>query len=109
MPDLSYAQPGLTLSSSGAPSQLVSDLQHDLRALGYHKGGIDGVFGAGTARSARALQYDLLSDAGNSSSGDGSAPVAVKNYNQGRVATVTGVVDQNRSYCFSAGSAADLQ
>lgn len=101
MPALSYFQPGLTLSSSGTPSTLVRDLQHDLRALGYHKGGIDGVFGPGTARSVSALQYDLLSNAGSSSSGDGSAPVVVQNYNQGRVAAVTGVVDQNLVACIS--------
>jgi hypothetical protein len=98
---LSYAQPGLSLSSTATPSPLVRDLQHDLRALGYHAGGIDGVFGAGTASSVRALQYDLLSNAGNSSSGDGMAPVAVKDYNRGRVASVTGVVDQNLVACIS--------
>jgi len=102
MPALSYAQPGLTLSPSGTPSQLVRDLQRDLRALGYHKSGIDGVFGAGTTRSVCALQYDLLSYAGNSSSGDGSAPVVVQGYNQGRVAAVTGLVDQNLVACISA-------
>lgn len=99
MPALSYAQPGLTLSSSPTPSAPVRDLQHDLRCLGHHRSGIDGVFGAGTAKSVSALQYDLLSNAGKSSSGDGTAPVAVKNYNQGRVGTVTGVVDQNLVAC----------
>jgi hypothetical protein len=101
MPALSYAQPGLTLSTSGTASPLVRDLQHDLRALGYHKGGIDGVFGGGTVRSVSALQYDLLANAGTSSSGDGQAPVAVKDYNQGRVTSVTGVVDQNLVACIS--------
>jgi len=101
MPSLSYAQTGLTLSPSATPSPLVGDLQHDLRALGYHKGSIDGVFGAGTAKAVRALQYDLLSNAGKSSSGDGSAPVAVKNYNRGRVTSSTGVVDQNLVACIS--------
>lgn len=101
MPILSYAQPGLTLSPSPTSSPLVSDLQRDLRALGYHKGAIDGVFLSGTKRSVSALQYDLLSNAGDSSRGDGSAPVAVKDYNKGRVASVTGVVDQSLVACIS--------
>jgi peptidoglycan hydrolase-like protein with peptidoglycan-binding domain len=101
MPDLSYAQGGLTLSLSETPSPLVRDLQRDLRLLGYHKGGIDGVFGGGTAKSVRALQYDLLSNTGTSSNGDGSAPVAVAGYNRGRVVTVSGVLDQNLAACIS--------
>ena len=101
MPALSYAQPGLTISMSNTPSPLVRDLQHDLRALGYHKSGVDGVFGNGTAKSVRALQCDLLSNTGKSSNADGSAPVAVKDYNRGRVPAVTGVVDQNLVACIS--------
>jgi hypothetical protein len=101
MPDLSYAQDGLTLSLSDTRSALVRDLQRDLRLLGYHKGGIDGAFGDGTAKSVRALQCDLLSNTGKSSHGDGSAPVAVTDYNRGRVAAVTGVLDQNLVACIS--------
>jgi hypothetical protein len=101
MPDLSYAQPGLTLSLSETPSSLVRDLQRDLRLLGYHKAGIDGAFGNGTAKSVRALQCDLLSNTGKSSQGDGEAPVAVTDYNRGRVAAVTGVLDQNLVACIS--------
>jgi peptidoglycan hydrolase-like protein with peptidoglycan-binding domain len=101
MPNLSYARPGLTLLQSDTASPLVRDLQRDLRLLGYHKGGIDGAFGNGTANSVRALQYDLLSNTGASSQGDGSAPVAVTDYNRGRVAAVTGILDQNLVACIA--------
>lgn len=101
MPLLSYAQPGLTLAISETPSQPVRDLQHDLRSLGYLIGHIDGEFGPATAKSVRALQFDLLHNAGTSSQGDGSAPVAVTKYNRGRVTAVTGVVDQNLVACIS--------
>lgn len=60
---------------------------------------IDGVFGSGTAKSVRALQHDLLHNAGTGS--DGSAPVIVKDYNQGRVAVITGMVDNNLAACIS--------
>src|ERR1700730_15870698 len=95
MPNLSYAAPGLTLSISQTPSQAVRDLQHDLRALGYHRSTIDGVFGPGTTKAISALQFDLLYNDGKSSAGDGSAPVAVMSYNQGRIQNVTAELDQS--------------
>jgi hypothetical protein len=101
MPDLSYAQPGLRLTLSDTPSALVRDLQRDLRQLGYHNGAIDGAFGIGTAQSVRALQCDLLSNMGKSSNNDGAAPVAVTDYNRGRVTDVTGLLDQNLVACIS--------
>jgi len=98
----SYAQPGLVLSLSSSFSALVQDLQQDLRALGYFAGPIDGMFGTGTQTAVRALQYDLMHNTGSSSSGDGSAPVAVKNYNNGTVSSLTGVVDQDLVSCIAA-------
>ncbi|MEW5931192.1 MAG: peptidoglycan-binding domain-containing protein [Gemmatimonadota bacterium] len=93
MPVLSYRQPGLVLAiGSPAAKQQVCDLQHDLRALGYLRRGIDGAFGPGTQKAVRALQFDLLHNAGKGS--DGSAPVRVVDYNRGRVAAVDGRVDQ---------------
>lgn len=98
---LSYAQVGLTLSPSPTFSSLVRDLQRDLRSLGYYSATIDGVFLSMTTRAVSALQYDLLNNAGNSSSGDGSAPVAITSYNNGRVNAITGVVNQNLVGCIS--------
>jgi peptidoglycan hydrolase-like protein with peptidoglycan-binding domain len=94
MPVLSYRQPGLVLAvDSPAAKQQVCDLQHDLRSLGYLRRGIDGAFGPGTQKAVRALQFDLLHNAGKGS--DGSAPVRVVDYNRGRVAAVDGRVDQS--------------
>lgn len=94
MPVLSYRQPGLVLAvDSPAARQQVCDLQHDLRSLGYLRRGIDGAFGPGTQQAVRALQFDLLHNAGTGS--DGSAPVRVVDYNRGRVAAVDGRVDQS--------------
>ena len=101
MANLSYARDGLTLSASPTASSLVSDLQSDLRALGYHRGPIDGVYLSVTTRAVSALQYDLLNNTGKSSDGDGQAPVALTDYNKGRVAAVTGVVDQNLVACIA--------
>ncbi|HEX8276093.1 MAG TPA: peptidoglycan-binding domain-containing protein [Longimicrobiaceae bacterium] len=94
MPVLSYRQPGLVLAvDSPAAKQQVCDLQHDLRSLGYLRRGIDGAFGPGTQKAVRALQFDLLHNAGKGS--DGSAPVRVVDYNRGRVAAVDGRVGQS--------------
>ncbi|HYC06150.1 MAG TPA: peptidoglycan-binding domain-containing protein [Azospirillaceae bacterium] len=94
-----YQQPGLTLAQGAAQSALVKALQADLRVLGYLRGGVDGAFGPGTAQAVQALQYDLMNNGGASSSGDGSAPVAPKSYNKGRVTAVTGAMDQNLAAC----------
>jgi len=101
MANLSYAQAGLTLKPGNTPSPLVKDLQRDLRSLGYLRNTIDGVFGTGTSRAVRALQFDLLANTGGSRSGDGSAPVAIKDYNKGRVSASTGEVDQNLTGCIA--------
>jgi len=100
MPTLSYRQPGLVIAvdSPGSHPQ-VCDLQRDLRALGYLRRGIDGAFGSGTERAVKALQHDLLNNAGKGS--DGSAPVRVLDYNRGRVSAVTGRVDQSLVECIS--------
>ena len=98
----SYAVAGLVLSPNPAFSPQVRDLQQDLRSLGYGKGPIDGVFGPGTGNAVRALEFDLMNNDGSSSQGDGSAPVAVKNYNNGSVTSLTGVVDQELVACIVA-------
>lgn len=95
----SYLLPGLVLSSSAAFSPQVLDLQRDLRSLGYAKGPIDGIYGAGTANSVEALQYDLQHNDGSSSGGDGDAPVAVKGYNKGSITTMTGILEQSLAAC----------
>jgi peptidoglycan hydrolase-like protein with peptidoglycan-binding domain len=98
----SYAVAGLVLSPSQVFSSQVQDLQRDLRSLGYGKGPIDGMFGPGTANAVKALQFDLMNNDGSSSQGDGAAPVAVKNYNNGSVTALTGVVDQGLVACIAA-------
>src|SRR5882724_10463016 len=84
-----YLNAGLKLGTSDAV--LVKALQRDLRLLGYSRKGIDGKFGDGTAAAVRALQFDLLYNTGTGT--DGSAPVAVRDYNKGRIAAVSGRVD----------------
>lgn len=98
----SYAVAGLVLSPSQVFSSQVQDLQRDLRSLGYGKGPIDGVFGAGTATAIKALQFDLMENDGSSNSGDGKAPVAVKSYNNGTVTALTGIADQGLVACIVA-------
>lgn len=75
----SYLQLALAEGSPANSTAAVAELQHDLRALGYLKSGIDGVFGKGTTRAIRALQYDLLHNDGRGS--DGDAPVAMTSLN----------------------------
>jgi peptidoglycan hydrolase-like protein with peptidoglycan-binding domain len=100
MPVLSYRQPGLVIATDAPAShQQVCDLQHDLRALGYLRRGIDGAFGSGTRRAVMALQNDLLKNDGRGR--DGSAPVRVVDYNRGRVSAATGRVDQALVECIS--------
>jgi Putative peptidoglycan binding domain len=94
---LVYRRSGLVLRRGLAPADLVTPLQQDLRKLGYLRSGIDGQFGDGTERALRALQYDLL-HAGQRGS-DGEAPVALAAFNQGRVTSVTGVLDESLAAC----------
>lgn len=90
-----YNRSGLVLAAGQANDPVaVRALQHDLRALGYLRSGIDGVFGAGTRQAVRALQFDLLNNDGTGS--DGPAPVSIKSFNvddSGRQ-IVTAVTDQ---------------
>jgi hypothetical protein len=83
--------------TSGGADPLVRALQRDLRSLGYLRAGIDGEFGEGTERAVRALQYDLLNGARHGR--DGDAPLALTTFNRGRVASVTGVVDEPLAAC----------
>ena len=93
-----YRQPGLVLRPRSGPADpLAQALQEDLRALGYLRSGIDGRFGGGTSSAVRALQLDLLT--GGQHGSDGDAPVALRTFNRGRVATVTGVVDERLAAC----------
>jgi hypothetical protein len=94
----SFVQPGLVLQK-GASSNEVRDLQRALRSLGYLPGGADGKFGDDTEDAVKALQLDLLRNQGHGH--DGQAPVAVASYNRGRVASVTGVCDQNTAACLA--------
>lgn len=91
-----YANAGLREGIAGDPAP-VKALQRDLRALGYLHHGIDGGFGQLSTAAIRALQFDLLYNLGNGK--DGNAPVAVADYNKGRVATVTGTVDAGTAAC----------
>lgn len=97
-----YQKPGLTISQGGNYEIVqVKSLQRDLRALGYLKSVIDGEFGPKSAQAVRAVQYDLLHNAGKSSAKDGTAPVSVTAYNQGRVPAVDGRVDQSLAACLA--------
>jgi len=100
MPQLSYQQSGLTVRQ-GDSSELVRDLQRDLRSIGYLREGITGKFGAQTTLAVKALQYDLMTNQGASTGSDGNAPVKVADYNNGRVAVVNGQVDQQLVACIS--------
>ena len=101
MPPLSYQQPGLVVRrpGTGATDSQIRDLQRYLRALGYLRQGIDGQFGPGTEFSVKALQHDLLHNDGRGS--DGQAPVKVLDYNDGRVAAVSGAVDEGMAGCIA--------
>jgi peptidoglycan hydrolase-like protein with peptidoglycan-binding domain len=90
------------LSPSPEFSSQVRDLQQDLRSLGYAKGPIDGIFGPGTGSAVQALQFDLMNNDGSGNSDDGSAPVAVMDYNNGTVTSLTGIVDQGLVACIEA-------
>ena len=80
----------------------MRDLQTDLRSLGYAKGPIDGVFGPGTGSAVEALQFDLMNNDGSSSSGDGSAPVAVEELQQRNGNFAHRIVDQELVACIEA-------
>src|SRR5487761_2055056 len=95
----------MSREAPGDPS-LVRALQRDLRALGYLRQGIDGAFGAGTGQAVRALQCDLQHNAGQTTGGDGAAPVAIADFNGPALAgggqavtAVTGVLDQDLAAC----------
>jgi peptidoglycan hydrolase-like protein with peptidoglycan-binding domain len=93
---LVYQRPGITIGSGKSNSVAdVIALQHDLRALGYLKSGIDGIFGPDTERAIHSLQYDLLNNDGSGK--DGRAAVAMTQFNEGpdgkRVTAVTGILD----------------
>ncbi len=87
------------MDGSGATPEQIRELQRDLRALGYLRRGIDGVFGSGTGFAVRALQSDLLMS--NGAGPDGTAPVKIKDYNRGRVLAVTGIVDFGLASCIA--------
>lgn len=102
MPVRRYVVSGLTLSEGPGTSPRVQDLQRDLRSLGYTMGPLDGVFGVHTVNAVQALQFDLMHNDGSSSSSDGDAPVAVRDYNKGSVTALTGALDQDLAACIVA-------
>ena len=93
-----YLEPGVVLRL-GLVSPAVQDLQRDLRRLGYLRTGIDGRFGPVTTAAVKALQHDLLHNRGRGR--DGDAPVAICDYNRGRVHHVTGVADPRLGECIA--------
>lgn len=103
MTNLSYCVDGLVLKRNGtaATERQIRDLQGDLRCLGYLRSRIDGKFGEGTEMAVKALQHDLRNNKGDSKQGDGNAPVSIMSYNKGRVADISGIVDQNTAQCLS--------
>ncbi len=103
MPTLSYNKKGLRIGKgeAGASEGQIRDLQRDLRQLGYLRNGIDGKFGSMTERAVKALQHDLLHNAGRSTQNDGDAPVRVLDFNRGRVVAITGITDQGLAGCIS--------
>ena len=96
-----YQGLGAPLAQGSGNSAAVKALQHDLRALGYLRQGIDGAFGGGTATALRALTWDLLHNNGASTGNDGPAPVAMSSLNRGAVAQVTDSVDPGLANCIA--------
>ncbi len=92
--------PGGASLGTDTPDQ-VRALQFALRSLGYLKAGIDGQFGNASRKAITALQFDLLSNTGKSTAGDGDAPVAVRDYNRGRVTAVSAQFDQGLGACIA--------
>jgi hypothetical protein len=101
-----YRNAGLA-KGSATDKDLVKALQRDLRALGYLRQSIDGEFGAGTHLAVCRLQYDLLHNDGSSTSGDGNAPCAVRDFNAGRVIATDGIVAAGLADCIADLLAAD--
>jgi peptidoglycan hydrolase-like protein with peptidoglycan-binding domain len=95
---LVYRKAGLRLTrGTRAAPAVIRALQRDLRRLGYLRSGLDGQFGHDTEQAVRSLQWDLLFN--NGAGPDGTAPVPLTSHNGGRVAAVTGVVDERLAGC----------
>jgi putative peptidoglycan binding protein len=103
---LAYRNAALARGSA-TDRDLVKALQRDLRALGYLRQSIDGNFGDGTRMAVCRLQHDLLHNDGSSTSGDGNAPCAVRDFNNGRVIAIDGVVAAGVADCIGDLLAAD--
>lgn len=95
-----YVSQGLTLCT-GMSSPAVKELQRDLRSLGYLRAGIDGDFGPGTEAAVKALQIDLVRNAGEDAQGSPKAPVAVKDFNTASLNAVDGKVTQALAECIT--------
>lgn len=102
---MGYRRPGLRLHRGMPMSPRVAELQRDLRSLGYLRTGLDGQFGEGTERAVRGLQLDLMKNDGRGP--DGAAPVALRDFNHGRVLDATGIVDGRLAACIEDLLAAD--
>lgn len=85
----------MTLIRGSAEKDMVQEAQHHLRALGYLKKGIDGVFGKGTERAVRSLQFDLI-HIDDTALG---APVSIQSYNNGQVTKISGRLDEGTAAC----------
>jgi hypothetical protein len=91
-----YQQDGLEIfKGSGTDAAIVRALQADLRALGYLRAGLDGVFGDESAAALRALTWDLLNNRGV------DAPIAIADYNNARVPAKTDRMNQAVAACIA--------
>lgn len=84
-----------TLIRGSAEKNMVKEAQRHLRALGYLKKGIDGVFGRGTEQAVRSLQFDLI----HTDDTARGAPVSIQSYNNERVTEVSGQLDSVTAAC----------
>jgi len=55
---LKFSQPRITAKPDPEPDALVLEVQTRLRALGYHRGELDGLIGGTTREAIRAYRYD---------------------------------------------------
>jgi hypothetical protein len=92
---------------NGSRREAVRQLQTDLRALGYLRAGIDAALGPATQSAIAALQWDLLHNDGQSAKSDGPAPLAIRDYNRGKLTSVTGEYDAPTAECVAAMKADD--
>lgn len=96
-----YQGLGAPLARGDGNVTAVKALQHDLRALGYLRAGIDGNFGDGTAAAVWAVSWDLINNRGASTQNDGLAPIRIADYNRARVLTPAWSVNSGLADCIA--------